>query len=104
MMYTAYHKRLLIRVLCSNCARGMSSLKTSSYTQVEQWKTTIDLPHINLIIFPAPACPSSLFKHSKSIVVFHCSACLLQDFCNLLYKEYIHYTAKEGEEPGNGAK
>ena len=30
MMYTAYHKRLLIRVLCSNCARGMSSLKTSS--------------------------------------------------------------------------
>ena len=24
------------------------------------------------------------FKHSKSIVVFHCSARLLQDFCNLL--------------------
>ena len=35
-------------------------------------------------IFPA-SCPSSWFKHSKSTVVFHCSACLLQDFCNLLY-------------------
>ena len=31
MMYTAYHKCLLIRVLCSNCARGASSLKTSSF-------------------------------------------------------------------------
>ena len=31
MMYTAYHKHLLIRVLCSNCVRGMSSLKTSSF-------------------------------------------------------------------------
>ena len=30
-MYTAYHKRLLIQVLCSNYARGMSSLKTSSF-------------------------------------------------------------------------
>ena len=29
--------------------------------------------------------PSSWFKHSKSIVVFHCSICLLQDFCNILY-------------------
>ena len=26
-----------------------------------------------------------LLKHNKSIAVFHCSACLLQDFCNLLY-------------------
>ena len=39
--------------------------------------TTIDLPHINLIIFPASACPSYWFN---TIVVFHCSACLLQDF------------------------
>ena len=52
--------------------------------QAEQWKTTIDLPHMNLIIFPASACPTSLFKHNKSIVVFHFSACMLQDFCNLL--------------------
>ena len=41
-MYTAYHKRLLIRVLCSNCAWGMSSLKTSScihcVTKVDQWQ------------------------------------------------------------------
>ena len=35
----------------------------------------------NLFIFPASACPSSWFKHSKSIVVFHCSACSLQDCC-----------------------
>ena len=35
-MYTAYHKRLLIRVLCSNCARGMSSLKTSSLSLASQ--------------------------------------------------------------------
>ena len=62
-----------------------SRLQKSCNTQAEQWKTTIDLPHMNLIIFPASACPFSLFKHSKSIVVFHCSACLLQDFCNLLY-------------------
>ena len=33
-------------------------------------------------ILPASACPSSWFK---SIVVFYCSACSLQDFCNLLY-------------------
>ena len=26
------------------------------------------------------------FIRGKSIVVFHCSACLLQDFCNLLYR------------------
>ena len=34
--------------------------------------------------FPASVCPSSLFKHNKSIVVFHCSACLLQDFCYII--------------------
>ena len=62
-----------------------SRLQKSCNKQAEQWKTTIELPHMNLIIFPASACPSSWFKHSKSIVVFHCSACLLQDFCNLLY-------------------
>ena len=31
---------------------------------------------MNLVIFPASSCPSSWFKHSKSIVVFHCSAYL----------------------------
>ena len=71
-----------------------SRLQKSCNTQAEQWKTTIDLPHMNLIIFPTSACPFSLFKHSKSIVVFHCSACLLQDFCNLLYH------CKSGRESG----
>ena len=37
--------------------------------QAEQWITKIDLPDMNLIIFPTSACPSSLFKHRKSIVV-----------------------------------
>ena len=60
-------------------------LQKSCNRQVEQWKTTIDLLHMNLIIFPSTACPSSWFKHSKTIVVFHSSACLLQDFCNPLY-------------------
>ena len=26
-----------------------------------------------------------IFICGKSIVVFHCSACMLQDFCNLMY-------------------
>ena len=30
--------------------------------EAEQWKTTIDLPHMNLIIFPASACPTLLFN------------------------------------------
>ena len=62
-----------------------SRLQKSCNIQAEQWKTTIHLPHMNLIIFPASACPTSLFKQNKSIVVFHFSACMLQDFCNLLY-------------------
>jgi len=38
--------------------------------------------HMNLIIFqPQHTLPLC----SSAIVVFHCSACLLQDFCNLLY-------------------
>jgi len=56
----------------------------------QQWKTTIHLPHMNLIIFPASTCPTSLFKQNKSIVVFHFSACMLQDFCNLLYLFEVH--------------
>ena len=32
--------------------------------RAEQWKTTIDLPRMNLIIFPTSACPTSLFKHN----------------------------------------
>ena len=31
----------------------------------EQWKTTIDLPHMNLIIFPASACPTSLHVQAQ---------------------------------------
>ena len=32
------------------------------YMQADQWKTTNDLPCMNLIIFPASACPTSLFN------------------------------------------
>ena len=56
-----------------------SRLQKSCNKQAEQWKTTIDLSHTNLTIFPTSACPSSWFKHSKSIVVYHCSAYLLPD-------------------------
>ena len=59
-------------------------LQKSCNKQAEQLKTTIHLPHMNMLIFPASACPTSLFKHNKSIVVFHCSACLLQDCCKLV--------------------
>ena len=62
-----------------------SRLQKSCNTQVEQWKTTIDLPRMNLIIFPASARSSSV-KTQQINCGFHCSACLLQDFHNLLYK------------------
>ena len=37
--------------------------------QAEQWKTTINLLHMNLIIFLVSECPSSLFRHNKLIAV-----------------------------------
>ena len=40
-------------------------------------------PQLNLVIFSVSAGPSSWFKHSKLIVVFHSR---LQDFCNMLHK------------------
>ena len=43
-----------------------------------------NLPHI-VRVPTRLSMPYPLFKHNKSIVVFHFSACLLQDFCNLLY-------------------
>ena len=52
--------------------------------QAEQWKTTIDLLCLNREEGHAEAGKIIRFIHGKSIVVFHCSACMLQDFCNLL--------------------
>ena len=69
---------------CYSRLQNLATYKQNS-GKPQQWKTTIHLPHMNLIIFPASACPTSLFKQNKSIVVFHFSACMLQDFCNLLY-------------------
>ena len=45
---------------------GTADCKSFANMQAEQWKTTIDLPHMNLIIFPASA------QHvcSNTIVVF----------------------------------
>ena len=54
----------------------------------KQAETTINLPHMNLIILSTSACPSSWSMHSKLIVLLSLSAiCLLQDFGNLLYYE-----------------
>ena len=56
---------------------GTADCKSLATSKLKQWKTTIDLPHMNMIIFPASACPTSLFKHNKSIVVFHCFSLLV---------------------------
>ena len=63
-----------IRPLGSCCSYGecTADCKSLATKPAEQWKTTIDLPHMNLIIFPTSASPTSLFKHNKSVVVFHC--------------------------------
>ena len=65
-------------------SQGTANCKSLGTSKLKQWKTTIDLPH-EYDYFSASACPTSLFKHNKSIVVSTVSACLLQDFCNLLY-------------------
>ena len=59
--------------------------------QLKQWKTTIDLPHVDMIIFPTSACLPLGSNTVKSIVFFHSSACLLQDFCLLLYNRCSSY-------------
>ena len=72
--------KVTLEVTCDNIQRdlldgrlfyqgGLVQQIAKGNMQVEQWKTTIDLPCMNLIIFPTSACPSSLFKHNKSIVV-----------------------------------
>ena len=62
-----------------------SRLQKSCNKQAEQWKTTIDFLCLNQEGGLAEAGKIIRFINGKSIVVFHCSACLLQDFCNLLY-------------------
>ena len=51
-----------------------TSYSKSCNKPAEQWKTTIDLPRMNLIVFPASACPTSLLKHQLwfSLVQFAC--------------------------------
>ena len=97
--WTWYYLTIRLELPCSEnslwstyiCIKNELTINIGSYSRLqkscnklaEQWKTTIDLPHMNMIIFPPQhALPTSLFKHNKSIVVFHCSACLLEDFCN----------------------
>ena len=48
--------------------------------QAEKWKTTIDLLCLNREVGHAEAGKIIRFICGKSIVVFHCSACMLQDF------------------------
>ena len=71
-----YQSAIKVRVTCA--LPCYSRLQKSCNMQVEQWKTTNVLPHMNPIIFPASACPSSLFKHNKINCGSLCSACLLQ--------------------------
>ena len=54
--------------------------------QAEQWKTTIDLPCMN---FPASVCPTSLFKHNESIVVFHVQLACCKTFA-ICYRDEPH--------------
>ena len=65
-------------------------------TLAEQWITTIDLPCMNLIIFPASACPSSLLNQlwlsTVSMLVARLlqSAVALQRFCTLCTLCFVH--------------
>ena len=73
-----------LKLFTSYCrySRLQKVLQQASWTvENYDWFTTYESCYLS-----ASACPSSWFKHNKSIVVFHCSACLLQDFCNLLYR------------------
>ena len=53
--------------------------------QAEQWKTTIDLLCLNREEGHAEAGKIIRFIRGKSVLVFHCSTFVLQDYCNLLY-------------------
>ena len=68
-------------------------LQKSCNRQVEQWKTTIDLLHMNLIIFPSSA---SWFIHSTLIVWFPLSAMLVAS----LVPRLLPCKKMAGEEPG----
>jgi len=67
--------------------------KASRTVENHNWFTTYEYDYLSR--------PTSLFKHNKSIVVFHCSACLLQDFCNLLYPTYDTATCLTARNPQN---
>ena len=84
---------------CVTCVFSTADCKSLATKPAVEWKTTIDLPRMNLIIFPTSASPTSL------IVVFHCSACLLQDFCNLLYPPAVFtQSAPSGFTPSGFSK
>ena len=62
-----------------------SRLQKSCNKQAEQWKSTIDLLCLNRVEGYAGVGKIIRFVHGKSVMIFHCSTCVLQDFCNLLY-------------------
>ena len=66
--------------------------------QAEQWKTTIDLLCLNREEGHAGVGKIIRFICGKSIVVFHCSVCMLQDFCNLLYQASAKLTCQNNFE------
>ena len=64
-----------------------SRLQKSCNIQAEQWKTTIHLPHMNLIIFPASACPTSLFKQQLWFSTFQLACCKTFAICCTYLRE-----------------
>ena len=76
------HPQKICPEMTAEIILGYNTLQqTAKVLQQATKQSTIDLPHMNLVIFlPQHALPLG----SNTIVVFHCSACLLQDFCNLL--------------------
>ena len=67
----------MLHTMSSNYSR----LQKSCNKQAEECKTIIGFTEEE---GHAEAGKIIRFICGKSIVVFHCSACLLQDFCNLL--------------------
>ena len=59
----------VVRDLCKLCIQ-YSRLQKSCNKASCRVETTIDLPRMNLIIFPASASPTSLFKHNCGFPLF----------------------------------
>ena len=78
-----HEKQHLLTRLFDNSSNIYSRLQVLLTSKLNSGKPQLIYHnHMNLIIFPASSCPSSSVNPN---MVLHSSACLLQDFCNLLY-------------------